>query len=147
MTTTDDTSAPDATEVKAKEAGVYVKYIGLALIGLAPALFAHQCSVSESKSATDKVAATAVDVAAKAKSDGQQTKNEAEAGYQVTRQAMEALEHRVLVLERVRHQRRSKAPALPADLKQAEKVVFAAAPTAPAAPPPPPPMIRRDATP
>lgn len=89
----------------------------------------------------------------------QAAKNKAEAGYQVTRQAMQALEDRVLALEQVaRHQqdlsiapKRGKAPrrlpappgpiipvtvnarpkALPADLDKAERQVYRQAPAPP----------------
>lgn len=152
MTPTEDAEKINDAEIKAKSASKWVIYFGGALITiLLPAITAHQLAVSEGKSAAAKVAATTVDLAAKAKSDGQQTKNEAEAGYQVTRQAMEALEHRVLVLERAKSHRRVRAPVpLPTDLKQAEKVVFAGAP-APSAPTPavaPPVVVPfRDASP
>lgn len=147
MTPTEDAEKINDAETKAKSAGKWITYVGGALIAmLVPAITAHQLAVSEGKSAAAKVAATTVDLAAQAKTQGQQTKNEAEAGYQVTRQAMEALEHRVLVLERSTHRRRVKAPAaLPTDLKQAEKVVFAAAPAhvpiPPTVPPAPTPSI------
>lgn len=152
------TPAEDAEEITAAatKATVWAKWIAIlggALVAvLTPAITAHQLAVSEAKQAAAKVAATAVDVAAKAKSDGQATKNEAEAGYQVTRQAMEALEHRLLVLERAKSHRRVKPPAaLPTDLKQAEKVVFKGAPVpvAPVPAPVAPPVIipYRDASP
>lgn len=87
-----------------------------------------------------------------AQEKAQAAKNKAEAGYQVTRAAMEAIEHRVLVLEQAARQAqqpakkgtRKPAPVvpvtvtprpkpLPGDLDKAEKQVYRGAPS----PPPP----------
>jgi hypothetical protein len=152
LTPADDAAEVAAAEVKAKSAAKWVTYLGLALIGLiAPAWTSYQLAASEARDTAAKVAEKTAEVAAKTKTDGQQTKNEAEAGYQLTKEAVKDLQHRVLVLERTRSHRRVTLPAtLPTDLKQAEKAVFAGTPSAvPAAPPVPAPIVvpYRDASP
>lgn len=166
MTPAEDAEEITAAATKATVWAKWIAIIGGAVVALiTPAITAHQLAVSEGKSAAAKVAATTVDVAAKAKSDGQTTKNEAEAGYQLTKKWADNIEARIALVERLQHpaapgkrRKRIVVPApvkLPADLKQAEKVVLAGTPVhappapVPAAPLPAPPVIipYRDASP
>jgi hypothetical protein len=154
MSPTDDAAEVTAAVTRANVWAKWIAIIGGALIALiGPAITAHQLAVSEARQAAAKVAATAVQENAKAKVEGQATKNEAEAGYQVLLKEVEVLRAEKVARERAQpHRRRIKAPkALPTDLKQAEKVVFANAPVpaAPAVPPVVAPVIvpYRDASP
>lgn len=116
----------------AKLAGKAIGILGAAIIGLIPVYRS---------------------VTADGEARAQAAKNKAEAGYQVTRQAMEALEHRVLTLEQAAHAvqvappprkgARRTPPALPvaviahprvlpADLDKAERQVYRGVPQSPA---------------
>lgn len=129
MTETEDALKllPPPVQPWVRLAKVAPRYIALIVAAVVPAITAYRSAAGD------------------AQERAQSAKNKAEAGYQVTRAAMEALEHRVLVLEQAAHQVQAPLPkrgahrpppipvavtvhpkALPADLDKAERQVYRA---------------------
>lgn len=127
MSPTDDElkTLPPEVQPWVRFAKVAVKIIAAAALAIGPAITAYRSAAGDAVAAASSAAATAAQRT-------QSTKNKAEAGYQVTRQAMEALERRVTDLERPKKGHRPASPpapvrpkSLPADLDKAERQVRA----------------------